>query len=99
MTIRRRIIALAAVLSFAALAPDAHAAFVLTFTQSGSDVIATGIGSLDIADLAFSTTGPGGAGFNATAGSLGIGPLGTDDVYLGVSGWQTFGIGTRTRPG
>ena len=51
-------LASAAIPALAALsAPSAHAAYVITFQQVGSDVIETGGGSLDLADLSVGAFG------------------------------------------
>jgi len=78
----------------------AAAAFVLTVSQSGSNVIGTGSGSIDVSGLAdYGATGAGGlvwASYPGTGGSaLGLGPAGANaEAYLGaISGPVSFGSG------
>ena len=58
MTTRTTYLATAAIMALAALAaPGAQAAYVITFQQVGSDVVETGSGALDLADLGVGTFG------------------------------------------
>ncbi len=52
MTTRATYLGAAALLALGAVSvPSAQAAYVITFQQVGSDVVETGSGSLDLADL------------------------------------------------
>jgi hypothetical protein len=98
MTFIRRISGAAAIgsailLGFGLSAPPAQAAFTATLEQVGSNVVATGIGSIDLAGLM-----P--AGFDSIGGSLwpplalestgGPGPV---SAYTGFTGPMSFGSG------
>jgi hypothetical protein len=82
-------------------APVAHAHYIVTLTQRGSDVVATGNGSLDLTALTFLFTNspppPGGeeGRVNASVGLVVLGPTGAAPiaVYKGVIGPSSFGSG------
>ena len=77
-------------------AVPAKAALIITFVQNGSDVVASGAGSLDFTSLAFSNFDFSNPYVDASAGAVLLSPtpsVGTD-VYLGnISGPTTFGGG------
>lgn len=98
MTFVKRTAAAAALIGHGLLTQPAHAAYIVTFTQQGNNVVATGSGSLDVTDLTF-------GGFIAAAGA--ITPLSADiatgptvaqatAVAPGVTGPTTFGSGFQT---
>ena len=91
------LLALAASLAAAAAGP-ARAAYIVTLTQAGSDVVATGNGTIDTAGL--SLVGSVGA-FAVIDPSLGLivtGPASFEptDFYGGVTGPASFGSGGFT---
>jgi hypothetical protein len=74
----------------------AKATFVITFSQSGSDVVASGVGSLNFLDLSFSDFETGPNFVDASAGAVLLGPVpsNTSDIFVGdISGPTTFGPG------
>jgi hypothetical protein len=89
-------------------AATAQAALVITFAQSGPDVVATGTGSLDWTSLGFNGFDFNSSYVNASAGGLLLGSSGTYADYYGtISGPTSFGSGgnifadasTSTAPG
>lgn len=87
---------------------QANASLVITFAQSGADVVATGTGSLNFLDLSFQGFDFNNSYVNAGAGAVMIGSSGTyADFYGNISGPTTFGSGvnvfadssTSTAPG
>jgi hypothetical protein len=79
------------------IASKANAAYTVTFSQVGNDVVANGTGSLNLADLA-NPGGAGGGGFvAASSGTIGIGPIGgsiPEDAYTGpIVGPTNYGPG------
>jgi hypothetical protein len=89
-----RKLAIAALLALASTAP-AQAAYVINLTQSGSDVVATGSGSYNLAALTFNRNDTLTGGINSQFTVLTFGP-GSVASYIGLSGPSNFGIG---RPG
>jgi hypothetical protein len=82
----------AAVLGFAALSSSAKAELVIDITQQGSDVVATGFGTVNTAGLTFLTTGLGSSSVDGGAAFIGIG--GAPVVfYSGITGPAAFGSG------
>jgi PEP-CTERM motif len=76
------------------LGSPTHAGFVVNVTESGGNVVATGSGTLDTADLSiyFYGGGPLSSYINPVAGQLYVGG-GTYDDYYGISGPSSFGQG------
>lgn len=77
------------------LSTDAHAAYILTFTQDGADVVASGSGSLNLAALANqgSTTAKGAVA--PSSNYIVVGPVTSASVSLwnGITGPSGFGSG------
>lgn len=85
---------LAAVGLLAALSPRAHATYVLTLQEVGSNVVGTGTGSMDTTLLTLdSNGGPWQSGFLGSFQYVVAGVFASSaDVYTGVSG--SFNLGT-----
>ncbi|MGZ5563760.1 MAG: PEP-CTERM sorting domain-containing protein [Chthoniobacterales bacterium] len=80
-------------------ASQAHAAFVLTLSQVGADVVVTGSGTLNVTALAQGATTSGyGPQFAPFVAYLLAGPLGSTATayFSGVSGPANFGPGNQT---
>lgn len=97
-------------LTFALLlcAGRAKADLVITFAQSGANVVANGTGSLNFSDLTFQNFDFSNSYVNASAGAVLLGSSGSyADYYGSISGPTTFGSGlnfladssTSTAPG
>ena len=72
----------------------AKAELVITFAQSGANVVANGIGSLNFLDLTFQGFDVSNSYVNASAGAVLLGSMGTyADFYGSISGPTTFGSG------
>ncbi|MBS0478621.1 MAG: PEPxxWA-CTERM sorting domain-containing protein [Proteobacteria bacterium] len=72
----------------------AHAAYVIDFQQIGSDVVATGSGSLNLSALTMVLGGAyvgGGIGLGAPNAATGVGS-GNFDSFSGISGPLSFGV-------
>jgi hypothetical protein len=83
----------ASLLGIAALSTSAKAELVIDITQQGSNVVATGFGTLDTTDLtSASTSSPASAGVNGNDAFVTIGS-GSAAVYGGFSGPASFGSG------
>lgn len=80
---------------FAVLCPSAHAAYIATLSEVGSDVVGTGGGSLDITALLFSSTGTHEALINPVFDIAAFGPTADTptDLYRFTSGPSSFGSG------
>jgi hypothetical protein len=76
----------------------ASAAYVVTLTQEGKDVVATGSGSIDLKDLGFDVTGDAGGGLEPASGTIVTGPetFPPTDFYKGFAGPTSFGSGGST---
>jgi hypothetical protein len=77
-------------------APPAEAAYIVTLEQEGSNVVATGSGTIDLAGLCCISTGGGIAAIVPLDGLIETGPAGFEpvDFYGGVfSGPLSFGTG------
>jgi hypothetical protein len=95
MSIRR--IAFAAV-ALALCTASAQADVTITIEQVGSDVVASGSGTINLADLTFGSTQSGLLGINPSIatireGTLLFPPNVTIDIYSGQSGPTSFGPG------
>lgn len=86
------LLAAAAVLA----APRAHAAYTLTLSQSGTNLVATGSGSLNTTALTLANANNNtGSTLQASLGWLYLGPgVSVGALYDGLSGPTTFGAGT-----
>jgi hypothetical protein len=96
---KTRMLAVAATLLVACLAGTADASLVIDVTQVGSNVLATGSGSIDLTDLSFSTTILTATGTIPTFADIAVGPApGTSgaDLYTGATGPANFGPGAAT---
>jgi hypothetical protein len=73
----------------------ATAAYIVTLEQVGSDVVATGSGTIDLASLSFSFTGTALGLINPIGGTIVTGPASVEsiDIYTGVTGPTSFGSG------
>jgi PEP-CTERM motif len=100
MAMRAGYPATAAILALGAFAaPSAQAGYVLTLEEVGSNVVATGSGSIDLTGLTFALAGehvfpqmsPGLA--EIFTGATNLAPV---DVYGGTSGPSSFGSGSQT---
>jgi hypothetical protein len=87
-----------ALLEMAGLTRGAHAAYIMTLTQVGSDVVATGSGTINFTDLTsvgeFAAASPE---LIPSTGFVDMGPLPTTvdiDAYSGFSGPTSFGAGS-----
>jgi hypothetical protein len=79
------------------LAPSAQAGYTVTLTQQGSNVVASGSGTIDLTDLSFFSGDTINSGMVPRDGAITTGPtigpiLGTF-VYSGVTGPTSFGSG------
>jgi hypothetical protein len=83
-------------LALAAPTPAAYASFIVTFSEVGSDVVATGAGSLNLTGLSGPSGGFAGAGIEPISASFIIGPTAaiTTDFYDGVVAPSSFGSGS-----
>ncbi len=76
-------------------APAAWATYSVTLTQQGSNVVATGSGTLNLAGLNLSFSESGVSFVTANIGEISIGPTTLEpiDVYEGFTGPKNFGTG------
>src|SRR5690242_8961823 len=88
------LLALAA--SLAAAAGPARAAYVVTFSQVGPDVVASGSGTIDLGGLTSVTTGSTVPQIAPTFATEASGLAGSIDEYSGASGPFSFGPGVFT---
>jgi hypothetical protein len=79
-----------------ASADPAQAAYVVTFSETGNDVTATGSGAIDLAGLTFITSGPTGSEVAPTFATEATGGAGNIDEYSGATGPFSFGSGVFT---
>ena len=80
-------------------APPAQAGYVVTLTQQGSDVVATGSGPIDLSGLTFSSGSFTFAEMIPSIAVITTGPtlvFTATDTYTGVSGPLNFGGGSPT---
>ena len=95
----KSLLRLTALITACTLVSHAHAAFVFTVSQVGSDVVVTGLGTLDTAGFTLSTTNETGASpyISPEGGALQAGTL-TDpvDAFSGFTGPENFGPGFST---
>jgi hypothetical protein len=94
---RARNATVASALLLASVAGPADAGEVITVSQVGSDVVATGSGSLDLTGLSFLFSGVDSPGVTPLLGVLALGPPITSvDAYTGATGPLSFGGGSFT---
>lgn len=78
-------------------APPAQAAYTVTLQQQGSDVVATGAGTLDTTDLGEGVIDTDQARMNPMSGSILTGPATITNLGVfvsGITGPKSFGSGT-----
>jgi hypothetical protein len=85
--------ACAAALGLAMSAGQAEASVVIDIFQSGGNVVATGSGTIDLSGLTFFDSTSTGAALVAALGGVVVGPFGSADEYVTVSGPASFGPG------
>jgi hypothetical protein len=95
----KRTVALLAGVVFAGcygFGPSAQAGFVVTLEQQGSNVVASGSGTLDVTDLTFGTTGTTQALIFPSDAVIFTGPASTTAgaLYTGFAGPTSFGSGS-----
>ncbi len=81
---------------FTQISPPAHATYIATLDQVGSNVVGTGSGSLDITNLTLLASGAtGGTAINGSLALFQVGPtpVAFIDAYRGISGPTSFGSG------
>jgi MYXO-CTERM domain-containing protein len=89
--------ALTAMVLVTSLAGTADAGFVVDVSQVGSNVVATGSGSLDLTGLSFLFSGVDSPGVNPGDGVIVVGPpITAVDAYRGATGPTSFGGGSFT---
>lgn len=93
-----RTIAIAAALLLGlCLCSRVNAAFVVTITQSGSDVVANGSGTINTVALTFGSNNTTNSGMAPSSGVIAVGPSSfvsiTDYTSAGVTGPTNFGTG------
>lgn len=94
---RRTCFTLAALCSLSLLAVvggrPANAAYIVTFSQAGADIVATGSGTIDLGGLSLANTGNDSARVQSAVGIEITGPSNNTgvDVYRSVSGPMSFG--------
>ena len=73
----------------------ARADFIVTMTQVGSNVIATGSGAIDLSGLTFAVLAPEGESIYPAGAAVAVGPIiPLFDIYVGTfSGPRNFGTG------
>lgn len=78
------------------VAPQARAEFIITLQQVGSDVVATGSGTINLIGLSNPASQSDGGFIYPSNGILGVGPSNASSVeaYLGISGPSSFGNGS-----
>jgi hypothetical protein len=79
-------------------APPAQAGYVVTLEQVGSNVVATGSGTLDLAGLTLSCSGceTGVSDVDPSIGGITTGTSSPLDIYTGFTGPTSFGSGSNT---
>ncbi len=91
----KQTLAMALLAGIAFVGPAAHAGYVVTLTQVGDSVVATGSGTIDLSGLTFLESTGGGVVIEPSRGTISLGPTGvsSDDVYTGFTGPTSFGSG------
>jgi len=72
---------------------QAQAGYVVTLTQEGSDVVATGSGAIDPTGLTFLDTAQDRGAVVPKSATIITGPLSPDEYYTGFTGPTSFGSG------
>jgi hypothetical protein len=93
--------ALASLIGFGLSARPAQAGYLVTLLQQGTDVVATGSGTIDLTGLSSSGTSVDRGFVRPSTGDIVTGPstgLFGVDVYAGFTGPTSFGIGTGAIP-
>jgi hypothetical protein len=85
-----------AVLIGCGVAPPAQAGYVVTLTQEGGDVVATGSGPIDLTGLSFVTSGSATSGMLPLGGEITTGGPAGADLFSGFTGPGSFGSGGVT---
>lgn len=85
------------VLSATRVAP-ANSVFLVTLTQVGPNVVATGSGTIDLTGLTSFGSAFASPELYPAHGIMGTGPSGTTDIYTGSSGPASFGPGSAAFP-
>lgn len=81
------------------LSPPAQAEFIINVAQDGSNVVATGSGTIDLAGLSGPSTYSNSGGTNPGIGYIIGGSVGSLlDGYAGIAGPSSFGSGNFTAP-
>ena len=99
ITLRAAAIGVAMLTGYGLSAPPAQAGYVVTLTQQGSDVVATGSGPIDLSGLTFSSGSSTFAEMTPSIADITTGPIlvfTATDTYTGVSGPLNFGGGSPT---
>jgi hypothetical protein len=91
---RASLLTLAACLAIEA--SPARAAYIVTFSQLGPNVVASGSGSIDLSGLTFVTSGSTQPEIAPTFATEATGAAGAVDEYVGASGPTGFGPGVFT---
>jgi hypothetical protein len=78
--------------------PPAQAGFIVDLTEMGSDVVATGSGTIDLTNLSFASSNVFLTGVSPDFGSINTGPSagGLESAYRGFTGPMSFGNGGVT---
>ena len=83
-------------------APPAQAGYVVTLTQQGSDVVASGSGAIDLTGLSFDFSFNNSAFIGPSIALIYTGPAFPDlsqvDAYTGITGPTSFGSGSVSFP-
>ena len=90
------LLSLLVVAAFLAMAAPAGATYIVTFSQVGSDVVASGSGTIDINGLTFVTSGTSVPQVAPTFATEATGAAGGISEYSGASGPLSFGPGVIT---
>ena len=96
-----RAVATGAILGLIVLAPYAHASYLATVDQAGTDVTVNGAGSINTSALSFVINGTNFSPFiQPTMGTILLGQTGPNNVsiYGGISGPSSFGAGPQSLP-
>jgi hypothetical protein len=90
--------ALGAAMLVSLFTPSAQAAYIVALTQQGSNVVATGSGTIDLAGLSSYAVGTDRANVAPFGGGIATGPATPVpmDLYTGVTGPTSFGSGGET---
>ena len=95
-TFRNTAIGAAALGLAAGLALPAQASYIVTFSQVGPDVVASGSGAIDLSRLTFITSGSTTPEVAPAFATEATGAAGTVNEYSGASGPISFGSGVFT---